>query len=211
LISNDHDAILMAEAWLRQLAERRADVKARLNALLEETRCASYLNLAPEELDGALDKHVEAIIGVLGGGSEEALFHEVSARARIRASSTEFQLRDMLAIFLLTRRVLLELADREIPKPEARSAAIRRISDLLDAAVLTVASAFAATREEMIRRQQAELADITEVVREEIEALDRNIVRSVANLRNLGAELRDQQEYREALLEKLLAIRGLSS
>jgi electron transfer flavoprotein alpha subunit len=190
LILADGNDILMSDACLSKLAEQKEALKARLIELLQETENISYLDLNQELLNQVLDRHFDQILAALKTGSLDELMTDVSARARARAEEPNFELRHMVAFYLLTRRVFREKVYETLPQEE-RYPAMTKVAVVMDTATMVAADVFSSSRQATILRQQTELANMASIVREEIDALDRNIAKTAANIEGLNLELKE--------------------
>jgi exoribonuclease R len=131
---------------------------------------------------------------------------DVSDRAGARAEEPSFELRHMVAFYLLTRRVFREKVYETLPQEE-RYPAMTKVAVVMDTATMVAADVFSSSRQATILRQQAELANMASIVREEIDALDRNIAKTATNIEGLNLELKELQAYKDALINKMVAAR----
>lgn len=205
MILVDGNDILVTEPWLSKLVQQKAELQSRLYKLLQKTDCSSYLELDRKDLDQVLDRHFSMILSSLETGSVKELREEAGRRAEVRAQDPQFQLRHLVGFFLLTRQSFRE-AVTKLVRPEERMEAMTKIGGVLDTATLVAADAFAASRQALIVRQQAELADMAAIVRDEIDTLNRSIAKSATSIESLNNEVRELREYREALVDKMMTI-----
>lgn len=205
MILTDQNDILIQNDWLGKLSESQENLKSRLIERLKEAGSTPYLEKNETDLLELLDTHFSLIFQSLSSGSAETYLKEIDRRSTARAKDPNFEIRHLVALFLLTRQVFHDVLAKVLSAKE-QSSLFEWIDALMDEASLTAAKSFSSAREAMVVKQQSELANMTEIVRDEISTLDRNIAKATNNVNNLKRELQELQAYKDALINKMMAV-----
>jgi flagellar motility protein MotE (MotC chaperone) len=196
----------MPSYWLNRLAEKRSEIVADTLDGIRERSLAGYLSLPPEELELVVLEAVSARLSAFASGEMEPLQDFITDRGHALGAERAYQLNDVISLSLVIKDAIKDKLASMIEDPQERLQIFDHIERFNENVILAVSEAFSRGREQAIRAQEAGYLTVAEILKEEIETTERNIQHLESQIAQVRSDLKDMQDFREALLSRLMSV-----